>query len=344
MLQCPPARVEFRAGPLLAFISDKYGADPASLTIAVTPLRGGLEAPEVGLVRARIAAGHPRRLAFVIKRIAEHDSREIAAYEALMSSASGVQLAPRLLGAMRIPDGWYLFLERVRPWKRWPWATTSNAVLVLQNLAHVHAMLPAADPACEWDYESALANSAQQTIALLEEMVCLPEFTHLRPRIPALRRIVSSLPRLRHDLASALGGPAMLHGDVHPGNAMIRMRRGVKEAVLLDWGRTRSGSPLEDVCSWLLSLGYWEPEARRRNDSLLQAYLAARGYSTRIARDLRDLYWLAGASNALAGALRYHLLVARGSLLSAPGRTPHATRAAADWLRVVRRADACWRG
>ena len=55
----------------------------------------------------------------------------------------------------------------------------------------------------------------------------------------------------------------------------------------------------------------------------------------------RRLYWLAGACNALAGALRYHVEALGQS------RTP-ATRATAltliqKWLRVIRRADASWR-
>ena len=112
--------------------------------------------------------------------------------------------------------------------------------------------------------------------------------------------------------------------------------------MLLDWGRARLGSPLEDVSSWLQSLGYWEPAAKRRHDTLLAGYLAARGLAARADRELRDAYWLAGASNALSGALLVHLRTSRDA---PPGSRQRAAadQAAADALRVIRRAAACWR-
>jgi hypothetical protein len=118
--------------------------------------------------------------------------------------------------------------------------------------------------------------------------------------------------------------------------------------VLLDWGRARIGAPLEDVSSWLQSLGFWEPEARRRHDTLLRRYLTCRGGPDRLDRGLRDAYWLAGACNALAGALRYQVAVADGwrrpaARARAVAARAVAARAARDALRVVRRADACWR-
>jgi hypothetical protein len=112
------------------------------------------------------------------------------------------------------------------------------------------------------------------------------------------------------------------------------------QPVLLDWGRARRGSPLEDVSSWLRSLCHWEPAAMRRHDTLLCRYLSARGWTGGLGRGLRDAYWLAGASNALSGALLHHL-----SVLEAAAGTPawpKALHAAHDWLRAIRRADACW--
>jgi hypothetical protein len=124
-----------------------------------------------------------------------------------------------------------------------------------------------------------------------------------------------------------------------------RAREGAAErVVLLDWGRARVGSPLEDVASWLQSLGFWEPEARRRHDTLLRRYLVARGLPRHLGPEVRDAYWLAAASNGLAGALRYHLAVIDGWSQPTAARRAHSVRAAADWLRVIRRADAYWRG
>ena len=113
-------------------------------------------------------------------------------------------------------------------------------------------------------------------------------------------------------LAAAAFRMAVLHGDVHSGNVVVRVQEGAERVVLLDWARARLGSPLEDVSSWLQSLGYWEFEARRRHDTLLRRYLAARGLSTHLGREVRDVYWFAGACNVLAGALRYQLLAADG--------------------------------
>jgi hypothetical protein len=66
------------------------------------------------------------------------------------------------------------------------------------------------------------------------------------------------------------------------------------------------------VASWLLSLGCWEPEAKRRHDSLLQCYLSARWLPLGLDAEFRRTYWLAAASNALAGALNYQVAVAAG--------------------------------
>jgi plastocyanin len=59
-------------------------------------------------------------------------------------------------------------------------------------------------------------------------------------------------------------------------------------------------------------LGCWAPEARRRHDTLLRRYLRARGWPDRLDAATREAYQLASASNALSGALRYHLAVVGG--------------------------------
>jgi hypothetical protein len=109
--------------------------------------------------------------------------------------------------------------------------------------------------------------------------------------------------------------------------------------VLIDWARARIGSPLEDVASWLHSLGCWEPEARRRHDTLMCMYLDARRNPRPFASDVRADYWRASASNGLSGAIRYHLAV-----LTDPGSSVAARydsgRALLAWQRVVRRAAA----
>jgi aminoglycoside phosphotransferase (APT) family kinase protein len=88
----------------------------------------------------------------------------------------------------------------------------------------------------------------------------------LRQQAPALRRVVAALPGMRRQLMSSSPlGQAVLHGDVHSGNVLIREVTGKRSAVLLDWARARLGSPLEDVSSWLESLGHWAPSPSRNS-------------------------------------------------------------------------------
>lgn len=89
--------------------------------------------------------------------------------------------------------------------------------------------------------------------------------------------------------------------------------------MLIDWGRARIGSPLEDVSSWLQSLGYWEPRARRKHDPVLVHDLAYRGVEGGLSEALRTAYWVAGASNALAGALEHHVIQLSGRMIRASG-------------------------
>src|SRR5207302_11274597 len=102
-------------------------------------------------------------------------------------------------------------------------------------------------------------------------------------------------------------GQVVLHGDVHSGNVLLRDGSLQRSAVLVDWARARLGSPLEDVSSWLESLGSWEPGVRTQRTSLLKHYFRARGLQRIFAREVLLYYWVAAACNALAGALHYHL-------------------------------------
>jgi hypothetical protein len=110
------------------------------------------------------------------------------------------------------------------------------------------------------------------------------------------------------------------------------------EIAFIDWARARFGSPLEDVASWLHSLGCWEPEARRRHDTLLRAYLEARSSKQTITPKLRTVYWYASASNALSGAIRYHLSVLTDPECSSEMKSASA-RVLNAWERIIRRVS-----
>jgi aminoglycoside phosphotransferase (APT) family kinase protein len=131
----------------------------------------------------------------------------------------------------------------------------------------------------------------------------------------------------------------VIHGDVHPGNVILRGSEGSLDVVLLDWARARLGSPLEDVASWLHSLGCWEPEARRRHDTLMRSYLDARRNRQPFASDVRLNYWLASSSNGLSGAIRYHLAVLSDAASTEAARYDSG-RALNAWQRVIRRTAA----
>jgi hypothetical protein len=215
--------------------------------------------------------------------------------------------------------------------------------LVLKQLAALHSSIPSGENmnAALWNYEDEILASSASTMNLLEEVHNQNRTLFGSFFLNAARRIAASILRIRKELMSEVG-VAMIHGDVHSGNVVITSQARGREAVLLDWARWRRGSSFEDVCSWLQSLRCWEPEALKYHDTLLQSYLRERGWPSHISRRIRDLYWLAGASNAFAGALRYHLASMYGHDQENTNFVI-AARGARDWLRVIRRADSCWR-
>jgi aminoglycoside phosphotransferase (APT) family kinase protein len=129
---------------------------------------------------------------------------------------------------------------------------------------------------------------------------------------------------------------------MHPGNVILRRTKESLDVVLIDWGRARIGSPLEDIASWLHSLGCWEPQARRRHDTLMRAYLEARRVPRIFDAEMRDDYSLASVSNGLSGAIRYHLAVAADTETTEQARA-NSAKALIAWERVVRRAAAVLR-
>jgi aminoglycoside phosphotransferase (APT) family kinase protein len=227
----------------------------------------------------------------------------------------------------------------------WPWRKVAYTSLVLDVLAQVHAVAVDAPlrETAGWPYEAALRHSAFATLDSVDRASIQPDGAWLRPARRTVSKAVSALTEMRAALLQAPRfGTTLLHGDVHTGNARIRARSGKLEAVLLDWGRARLGSPLEDVASWLLSLGCWEPEAKRRHDTLLRRYLAARGFPNILDRELRRSYWLAAASNALAGALNYQVAVAAGWTGASLRERAVAAAVAQSHIRALRRALHAW--
>jgi hypothetical protein len=336
---------EARLDPITAWTKRLTGEPVREVSIERKALAGGLEAPEVALVTARYRDGsnRPRMFRLVLKRLEGRAVREAAVYDQL-AVKHAAHVSPRLLGVDHAPpDRALLCIEAIRRVRAWPWRDLPITGEVLVRLARFHVAAARAAPLVpEWDYERELGASAEATHTALDRFRSDPELWPLARSLPALDRMVLVLPRVRRQLLS--GRPferAPIHGDLHPGNALVRRRGRGDEPVLLDWGRARIGSPFEDVASWLQSLGFWEPEARRFHDTLLATYLSAFGVERKLTSEVRAACWMAGASNAVAGALLHHLSIV-GDERQAASRRAAAWRAVHDWLRVVRRADAWW--
>jgi aminoglycoside phosphotransferase (APT) family kinase protein len=325
-----------------------HGQAPRGLRLQVKALRGGLEALAVLRVQADFQDSRGRRQTsfMAVKRLDGSRVREASVYQKLVVRHAQA-IAPCLLAVDEQGTGHStLYLEWVRPVTNWPWRELSTAEQFIGRLARLHMSTAADDVAAalpQWNYDSELRRSGETTLDLLARCRRHPEFAPLARLLPPARHLTEALPELRQQLLAYTPlGRVAIHGDVHPGNVLVRRRAGNKEPILIDWGRARSGSPLEDLSSWLQSLSYWEPRARLRHDTLLGSYLSARGMERRLTSDLRAAYWLAGASNALSGALQYHLSLLVGQTPARPSRIPAAARSARDWLRIVRRAAACW--
>lgn len=329
-------------------IARAHGVVPRGLRLVRQPLGGGLEAAGVERLEAhyRGRGGVPQVSTMVAKQLIGAAAREAAVYEELVVPHAPT-FAPRLLAVdRRGPSEVVVYMEALHPTSPWPWHDRRAAQHVLEQVAQFHANGPRGEAVAAvmgWDYEAELLHTAGLTLGALEAVRRQPGLWCFGGAIQWTRRLVDALASLRQQLlAFAPFGCAVIHGDLHPGNVVIHDRADADGPVLIDWGRARIGSPLEDVSCWLQSLVAWEPEARRRHDTLLLGYLAARGMAPRLDSNLRAAYWLAGASNALAGALLYHLSVLLDATRPDEARA-RAMYAAREWVRVLRRADAYWR-
>lgn len=311
------------------------------LHVRAEPLRGGISAGQVLAVTVsfRDQAGRIRSATCVAKELSGHGLREVAIHAQL--ALDGFPLVPRLLGTIQEPQRALVLMERLTPVHPWPWRDGSRAAMVLRVAADLHALHSRCN--APWDYEAELSANAVLTLEASQATASGEPVVDGASR-RAVRRLIDGLSAIRRALATLGPFPqALIHGDLHPGNVVLAAAPGGSRPVLLDWGRARVGSPLEDVASWLQSLGCWEPEARSRHDTLLLSYLRARGQCGPIPTEARDALWLAGGTNALAGALRHQLLTARDGAAPSEQRAS-ALQAVRDWLRIIRRAAAVWGG
>jgi hypothetical protein len=317
-----------------------FGDRPRRIAVRATRVRGGLQADAVHVVTAsgRDAQGRRIERRYVRKVAHGTPAREAGVYQRLVQRHLP-GFAPDLLHVGCPAEGTaILCLEHVDPVQRWPWAQLEVSAAVLERLARLHEVKPAA-PLPAWDYDAELAVTAAWTLDVARRVASSPARELVQGALKAIEDVVTDLGPLRRHLGRARPfAGRVLHGDLHPGNVLCRDRGGRLEVLLVDWARARIGSALEDVSAWLQSLAVWEPEMHRRHDTLLARYLAAAGAAPRLTTELRDLYWLATASNALAGALAVHLT----TVAAQPAYDPAApaARCARGWIRALRQGRA----
>ena len=318
-----------------AFVARRWGLAPEEFRITLALLPGGLESAvaRVRLKVARPGTGAPER--FVVKELHGHAAREADMYALLWRQVEQPPAA-RMFGVMTAGNARYLFLEDLQAAMEWPWRDVGASSAVCRALARLHDATRLSADAVSWDYEADLARSAADTLAVAAAGRDIEGMRVWGP-LRELKRLVDALPQIRARLLERQ--TSVIHGDVHPGNVLLRRQDGEVRVTLIDWSRTRVGSPLEDVASWLHSLGCWEPEARRRHDTLLRVYLDSRDAPEPLGADLRKRYWFASLSNGFAGAIRYHISVLSDRESNEHTRS-HARRAIFAWERVVRRAAA----
>ena len=317
------------------FISRTWSVPPSQLRLDVQPLGRGLESA-VALATIEPNRSYSRLpTQLVVKALRREHGREADVYQALWRHLKHPPTA-RMHGVDLVDDTTYLYLEYVPAVCPWPWSNTEMAADVCRELARFHDARAMPGLSFTWRYEDYLKDSAAQTLALAKAARDNSGKSYWR-RLGDLKRTVSALTSMRSRLLAT--ETTMIHGDVHPGNVIMRGVAAEPRVTLIDWGRARIGSPLEDVASWLHSLGCWEPQARRRHDTLLRAYLESRHEPRMLTGELRQRYWMASASNGLAGAIRYHLAML-GNQESTEAVRDGSGRALMAWERVIRRASA----
>ena len=321
---------------IVSFVLRRWPLALPAAAVDIQPIAGGLES-SVARVRFGSWTAPPDAPTGLVAKRVTGSAREALIYRHLWRRWR-LPPAVRLLGRRSARDGTYLFLEDAAPASAWPWTDVAAAASVCRELARLHDRRLGHDLELDWDYEAELSASAVETLRLADHAVDATG-QRLWRRRGDLRRVVTELDELRARVRS--GETTLIHGDVHPGNVCTR-DRARQPVVFVDWARARLGSPLEDIASWLHSLGCWEPQARRLHDTLMRVYLDARRARATFDRALRSDYSLASASNGLAGAIRYHLAVSADPASDDESRA-RSRHALAAWERVVKRAAALLR-
>jgi hypothetical protein len=112
---------------------------------------------------------------------------------------------------------------------------------VLQQLARVHdcdvtSLRPIR---ARWDYGAELSHSAVATVELYRRLFISDFRIGSRPMVRPLERVATAVVAMRKYAVQGTGA-AVLHGDAHPGNAVLPEANRASKIVLLDWGERGS--------------------------------------------------------------------------------------------------------
>ena len=178
------------------FASTTWSIPVADLELSLEEIVGGLESRVVrAIFRSRLAKDL-QPSSFVVKELRGLQRRETTIYRELWTRSTAPPTV-RLLGIETTEDTDYLYLEEATRQSEWPWKQTFTSARVCQALARLHdseEWLP--KTLIDWDYESDLARSADETLAVALDARDDAGLRHWR-RIGDLRRVVSALPKMR---------------------------------------------------------------------------------------------------------------------------------------------------
>jgi hypothetical protein len=218
----------------------------------------------------------------VVAKWSDHPSRsterEAQFYTMMRERACSDRLA-QMGGYEAFPEGELLVLEDKSP-EFGPAMSTPSVppalhrnVAVFDALRAVHCDLWDDPKTREFPIDMLATHQAKQLTAQRD---LIHENLRSRPGLPPttpglLTRLTDRLPELRRGVLSRANALTIIHGDAHPGNALVSESTVPCRAILIDWPNWQPGIPTDDL-AYYLSLCFPPAERSRQEPELLQHY------------------------------------------------------------------------
>jgi hypothetical protein len=145
---------------IAAFVASRFGLPTDRVGVSVERLHGGLEST---VVRAALTGHTCVPATVIVKEMCGHNRRETAVYGSVAELLDSASISS-IWGAQPHGDVEYLYLEDLGPVLSWPWGDLRAAAEVCRTLARLHRMPVNSTALGDWNYESGLAASAEQTL------------------------------------------------------------------------------------------------------------------------------------------------------------------------------------